>query len=115
MPKDFDVQEGVKLSKQYTVGKELAGGSQGAIFELQDGDGQDLPKLLKVCIAQPWQLRQSSSPLSLTRTGQDASHLLIGTPQQQIRVVRWLLCTASNSTARQGRCAGSRPAGPAAD
>ena len=54
MPKNFDVQEGVKLSKQYTVGKELAGGSQGAIFELQDGDGQDLPKLLKVRRTQTW-------------------------------------------------------------
>eukprot|EP00891_Asterochloris_glomerata_P007374 jgi/Astpho2/7374/Aster-01965 len=48
VPKNFEVQEGVKLSKQYTVGKELAGGSQGAIFELQDSDGKDLPKLLKV-------------------------------------------------------------------
>ncbi len=52
MPKNFEVQEGVKLSKQYTVGKELAGGSQGAIFELQDSDGKDLPKLLKVRTAQ---------------------------------------------------------------
>lgn len=52
MPKNFEVKEGVKLSKQYTVGKELAGGSQGAIFELQDSDGKDLPKLLKVRTAQ---------------------------------------------------------------
>ena len=63
VPKDFDVHEGVKLSKQYTVGKELAGGSQGAIFELQDGDGQDLPKLLKVCIAHTLPLRGNPQTL----------------------------------------------------
>lgn len=47
VPEGFEVREGIKLSKDYQVGKELGGGHQGAVYELLDGKGKDSGQVLK--------------------------------------------------------------------
>ncbi|KAK9817000.1 hypothetical protein WJX72_008078 [[Myrmecia] bisecta] len=48
VPSGFEVVEGVRLDKDYAVGKEIAGGNQGAIYELLDSKRTPTPQLLKV-------------------------------------------------------------------
>ena len=48
MPSDFDAREGLKLTSEYTVGKEIGGGVQGRVLTLQRPDGEKTNKLLKV-------------------------------------------------------------------
>lgn len=48
MPTDFDAREGLKLTKEYTVGKEIGGGVQGRVLALNTADGDKTNKLLKV-------------------------------------------------------------------
>ncbi|CAL5228490.1 g11635 [Coccomyxa viridis] len=43
-----DEAEGVRLTEELTVGKQMAGGTQGAIYELKSPDGKDSGQLLKV-------------------------------------------------------------------
>ncbi|CAK0786003.1 hypothetical protein CVIRNUC_009216 [Coccomyxa viridis] len=43
-----DEAEGVRLTEELMVGKQMAGGSQGAIYELKKPDGKDSGQLLKV-------------------------------------------------------------------
>ena len=48
MPSDFDAREGLKLTPEYTIGKEIGGGVQGRVLALNDGNGEKTNKLLKV-------------------------------------------------------------------
>ena len=48
MPSDFDARQGLKLTKEYTVGKEIGGGVQGRVLALNTADGEKTNKLLKV-------------------------------------------------------------------
>ena len=48
VPSDFNAREGLKLTDEYTVGKEIGGGVQGRVLTLQRPDGEKTNKLLKV-------------------------------------------------------------------
>lgn len=48
VPSDFEAREGLKLTKEYTVGKEIGGGVQGRVLALNTADGEKTNKLLKV-------------------------------------------------------------------
>lgn len=48
VPPDFNAREGLKLTKEYTVGKEIGGGVQGRVLALTTADGDKTNKLLKV-------------------------------------------------------------------
>ena len=48
MPSDFNAREGLKLTPEYTVGKEIGGGVQGRVLALTGPDGEKTNKLLKV-------------------------------------------------------------------
>ena len=48
VPAGFEVVEGVRLDKDYAIGKMIAGGNQGAIYELLDPKHKPTPQLLKV-------------------------------------------------------------------
>lgn len=47
VPEGFEVREGLKLTEDYKIGKELGGGHQGAVYELLDGKGEDSGQVLK--------------------------------------------------------------------
>lgn len=47
VPEGFAVEEGVKLPPRLTVGKMLGGGVQGAVYLLEDANGEST-QLLKV-------------------------------------------------------------------
>ncbi len=48
VPSDFFAREGLKLTPEYTVGKEIGGGVQGRVLALNGPDGEKTNKLLKV-------------------------------------------------------------------
>lgn len=48
VPSDFYAREGLKLTPEYTVGKEIGGGVQGRVMALLGPDGEKTNKLLKV-------------------------------------------------------------------
>ena len=48
VPSDFDARDGLKLTPDYTVGKEIGGGVQGRVLTLNRPDGEKTDKLLKV-------------------------------------------------------------------
>lgn len=47
VPEGFEVKEGLRLTNDYEIGKELGGGHQGAVYELLDGKGKDSGQVLK--------------------------------------------------------------------
>ena len=51
MPDDFEARQGLKLTPEYVVGKEIGGGVQGRVFTLEGPNGEDTGKLLKVSLA----------------------------------------------------------------
>lgn len=48
VPGDFNAREGLKLTPEYTIGKEIGGGVQGRVLALSTADGGKTDKLLKV-------------------------------------------------------------------
>lgn len=48
VPSDFFAREGLKLTPEFTVGKEIGGGVQGRVLALHGPDGEKTNKLLKV-------------------------------------------------------------------
>ncbi|KAL3152933.1 hypothetical protein ABBQ38_012235 [Trebouxia sp. C0009 RCD-2024] len=48
VPSDFLAREGLKLTPEYTIGKEIGGGVQGRVLALNTADGDKTDKLLKV-------------------------------------------------------------------
>lgn len=48
VPSDFFARDGLKLTPEYTVGKEIGGGVQGRVLALNGPDGEKTNKLLKV-------------------------------------------------------------------
>lgn len=50
VPSDFLAREGLKLTPEYTIGKEIGGGVQGRVLALNTADGDKTDKLLKVHI-----------------------------------------------------------------
>ena len=48
VPTDFDAREGLKLTPEYTIGKEIGGGVQGRVLALNGPNGEKTNKLLKV-------------------------------------------------------------------
>ena len=71
VPSDFYAREGLKLTPEYTVGKENGGGVQGRVLALNGPEGEMTNKLLKVCtqsvcIFCSFMLRETSLPLKHT-------------------------------------------------
>ncbi|KAL3132344.1 hypothetical protein ABBQ32_008921 [Trebouxia sp. C0010 RCD-2024] len=82
VPEGFEVREGLKLTKDYKVGKELGGGHQGAVYELLDGKGKDSGQVLKALKA------KKAAPI----TGAD-----IGLKRE------WLIGQQLNSLSKDGK------------
>lgn len=101
VPSDFLAREGLKLTPEYTVGKEIGGGVQGRVLALNTADGDKTDKLLKVQTCSLSLLSLLSQGMQFTLAIQHMKHLA-GVQALMCSVDSWCMCAGDEVQA--GNC-----------